>query len=102
MRDGVILLVEDNAGDEALTVRALRKNHIINEVVAVRDGVQALEYLGDRQTAHALARPPQPRASHGGWARGPAPGALRRQDTVRQPGLYWLLLKEAPLRGGRP
>lgn len=45
MSDKVILLVEDNADDEALTLRALKKNNICNEVVVARDGVRALEYL---------------------------------------------------------
>ncbi len=41
----VILLVEDNRDDEALTLRALRKNNISNEVVAAHDGVEALDFL---------------------------------------------------------
>ena len=45
MEDKMILLVEDNTDDEALTLRALRKNNIGNKVVVVRDGAEALEFL---------------------------------------------------------
>ncbi|HEY5374746.1 MAG TPA: response regulator [Polyangiaceae bacterium] len=41
----LILLVEDNSSDEKLTVLALRKCDVPNEVVVVRDGAEALDYL---------------------------------------------------------
>jgi CheY-like chemotaxis protein len=43
----VILLVEDNPDDEALTLRALKKNNFANRVEVARDGVAALEYLSE-------------------------------------------------------
>ena len=45
MNEKMILLVEDNPDDEALTLRALKKNNIGNKVVVVRDGVEALDFL---------------------------------------------------------
>ena len=44
-KTNLILLVEDNPDDEALTLRALIKNNISNEVVVARDGVAALDFL---------------------------------------------------------
>ncbi len=41
----MILLVEDNPDDEALTLRALQKNNIGNQVVVARDGVEALDFI---------------------------------------------------------
>ena len=45
MEEKIILLVEDNADDEELTIRTLQKNHLKNKIVVVRDGVEALDYL---------------------------------------------------------
>jgi two-component system response regulator len=45
MKGKIIMLVEDNRDDEALTLRALKRNNILNEVVVARDGAEALEYL---------------------------------------------------------
>lgn len=45
MDDAIILLVEDNPDDEALTLRALRKANVRNEVVVAHDGVEALDFL---------------------------------------------------------
>lgn len=40
-----ILLVEDNPDDEALTIRALRKSNVANDIVVARDGAEALDLL---------------------------------------------------------
>src|SRR5678816_309985 len=45
MENKMILLVEDNPDDEALTLRALKKNNIGNAVIVVRDGAEALDFL---------------------------------------------------------
>lgn len=43
--DKFILLIEDNPNDEALTLRAFKKNNILNEIIVVRDGQEALDFL---------------------------------------------------------
>lgn len=48
MQNKSILLVEDNPQDEMLTLRALRKANLLNQVDVVRDGQQALDYLLQR------------------------------------------------------
>jgi len=56
MESKTILLVEDNPDDEALTLRALKRNNILNEVIVAHDGAEALDYLfargkhSDRET----------------------------------------------------
>jgi two-component system response regulator len=52
MRQGTILLVEDNDDDVVLTKRALARNHIGNPVVVCSDGAEAIDYLFC-QGAHA-------------------------------------------------
>jgi len=45
MKNKIILLAEDNPDDVKLTLRALKKSNILNEVVVAEDGVEALDYL---------------------------------------------------------
>ena len=45
MEEKLILLVEDNPDDQALTLRALKKNNIKNRVVIRQDGAEALDFL---------------------------------------------------------
>jgi two-component system, response regulator len=40
-----ILLVEDNMNDAELTIRALRKNNFANNIVHLKDGAEALDYI---------------------------------------------------------
>ena len=45
MERDIILLVEDNPDDVALTLRAFKKSNISNKVILAKDGVEALDYL---------------------------------------------------------
>jgi CheY-like chemotaxis protein len=54
MHTKTILLVEDNPDDETLAIRALKKNHILNEVIVARDGAEALAYLLERDEAQRI------------------------------------------------
>lgn len=45
MHNKIILLVEDNPDDEKLTLRALNKNNVTNEIIVARNGLEALDYL---------------------------------------------------------
>jgi len=59
MQGKTILLVEDNPDHEALTLRALRKSNIMNEIVVMHDGQEALDYLL-MQGGHVTRVTPQP------------------------------------------
>lgn len=53
MSERYILLVEDNPDDEELTLLSLRKNNLAHDIVVVRDGVEAIEFLfGNGQYTH--------------------------------------------------
>jgi CheY-like chemotaxis protein len=54
MTNHLIALVEDNPDDEALTLRALKKHHIANDVVVLRDGAEALEFLRAELTGKGI------------------------------------------------
>jgi len=54
MTSRTILLVEDNPDDEALTLRALKKNNILNDVTVARDGAEALGILFPTDVADAV------------------------------------------------
>jgi len=54
-----ILLAEDNPNDVELTLTALRTNHVVNDIVVVRDGAEALDYLYERGQ-HAGRKPGRP------------------------------------------
>lgn len=60
MTDRYILLVEDNPDDEELTLLSLKKNNLSHDIVVVRDGVEAIEFLfGNGQYAgRDLSRTP--------------------------------------------
>ena len=49
---GPLLLIEDNPDDEALTIRALKKHHVVNDIVVLRNGADALDYLFARGRYH--------------------------------------------------
>ena len=54
-----IFLIEDNEQDEILTIKALQKNSILNEIKIARDGEDALNFLFNEKTANYLQELPQ-------------------------------------------
>jgi len=56
----VILLVEDNPDDEALTLRAFKRSHLANPIVVARDGVEALDFVFARGAFSERASEPLP------------------------------------------
>jgi two-component system response regulator len=59
-RTHVILLVEDNSDDVEITLRAFRKSNVLSEIVVVRDGVEALDYMFAAGTYAGRNTNPQP------------------------------------------
>jgi two-component system response regulator len=56
----VILLVEDNADDVELTLRAFKRSHLMNPIVVARDGIEALDFLFARGPHAARGGEPPP------------------------------------------
>ncbi len=56
----VILLVEDNPDDVALTLRAFKRSHLANPICVARDGVDALDFLFSRNDYKDRASQPVP------------------------------------------
>lgn len=54
-----IFLIEDNEQDEILTIKALQKNSILNEIKIARDGEDAINFLFNEKTANYLQELPQ-------------------------------------------
>lgn len=56
----VILLVEDNPDDAALTLRAFKRSHLMNPITVARDGIEALDFLFARGAFSSRAEAPLP------------------------------------------
>ena len=60
MANKMILLVEDNPDDVALTLRAFKRSHLMNPITVARDGVEALDFLFARSAYADRASQPLP------------------------------------------
>ena len=100
MKDKIILLIEDNPDDAALTRRALEKNNIKNDVVVVHDGAEALDYLfgtgsyagRDLTVLPASAHSARLEVAKGRWFRGPPTSASKRAH-ASPPGRHFDILE---------
>ncbi len=54
-----IFLVEDNEQDEILTIKALKKNKVLNEIKVARDGSEALDFLFNEEASNYAKDLPQ-------------------------------------------
>lgn len=54
-----IFLVEDNEQDEILTIKALKKNKVLNDIKVARDGAEALDFLFNEEAANYESELPQ-------------------------------------------
>ena len=83
MTDKQIMLIEDNPDDRDLTIRALRKNNVLNPVTVASNGAEALTMLfgdDDRDQGNPGAHPARPETAQGRRARSPPPHPRRRAD----------------------
>jgi two-component system response regulator len=113
MRSQLILLVEDNADDVELTIRAFGRSRIANRIVIARDGEEALEYLfatvlrrlrADERTRRLpvviLKSSREEQDVLRGYERGANSFVRKPVDfaqfmtAAQQLGLYWLVLNE--------
>ena len=86
MTNRPILLVEDNPDDELLTLRALKKNNILNQVTVAHDGAEALEHLfATLRCDPARPHPARPEAPEDRRAGGAAQDTGRRTDRRSSP-----------------
>jgi hypothetical protein len=90
MQEKMLLLVEDNPDDEALTIRALKKYNLVNQIVVARDGQEALigEWLS-------------PQRAQASWTQGPTLVSIAEQHLVRGGRRRFSVFQEADRREER-